>query len=761
MASWHLSVDGLDRRNSLREESLFALADGALGWRGNYEEGVAEDIPEVRGCYLNGFYERETIRYGEIAYGYAEHSQTMLNVTDSQAIGLTCNGRALRVGGQDVVSSRRSLDLRTGQLRRETVYRIPGGGALRLESIKIVSLSRPGVAAIRWQLTADTDCGVTVSPLLNGHVTNRAVRDDPRVGSGLKGCVLTPPRVARAGQALCLTQQTLRSGLSLSCAMACRGDLASLTAEQLQDHWRAGFQYTGRLRAGTPLTLVKYCAYAWGSAADTAAHERQALSAVGAAADAGWDTLATEQEAALAAFWESVGLEIEGDDALLFGMRYNLFQLYQAAGRDGRTNVCAKGLTGEGYEGHYFWDTETYMLPFFDSACPDIARKLLEYRYSILPQARDRARVMGHPTGALFPWRTIDGHEASAYYPAGTAQYHINADIAMAVRRYVRWTGDTDFLDRMGAEMLSEISRLYCDLGFYDPAHGGAFCINGVTGPDEYNALVNNNVYTNLMAAESMLYAAEVLRDMAGRNPEGYERLAGKIGLLPGEPEAWVRAGRSIYVPRQANTSLIWQDDAFASRIPWPLETIPRDHFPLLLHYHPLVIYRHRVCKQADLVLAMLLLPDRFTLEEKKMALAYYDRVTTHDSSLSHAAFSALASRVGDMEMACAYFRDSALLDLEDTHGNTADGLHMANMAGSWFCLAYGFGGLNAEGDLLRLEPVLPPQLKSYAFRLKWKSSVVELRVSCDGAACRLLSGPEITVMIGQKQIRCQAEWSA
>ena len=747
MESWQLSIEGLHPGDSLREESLFTLADGMLGWRGNYEEGCTPDYPQSRGCYLNGFFEKEKIRYGEIAYGYAENSQTMLNVTDSQAIGLCCNGEPLRFGEEAVLSSHRSLKLHKGLLHRITVYRMPGGGTLQLDSTRLVSLVRPGVAAIRWRIHASTDCTLTLLPQLDGNVSNRAVQDDPRVGSGLQGRVLSQPELQWQDDKLCLTQHTQNSALALACAMACR--VAPECTPQRRDSGMLVYEL--HLKAGQDAELCKFCAYAWGNRQDTPRHATLALAQAQAASQAGFDRLLDEQEEAMRAFWSSVGLEITGDDGLLFGMRFNLFHLMQSAGRDGRTNICAKGLTGEGYEGHYFWDTETYMLPFFDSTQPRIARKLLEYRYAILPLARERAREMGHSMGALYPWRTIDGHEASAYYPAGTAQYHINADIAMAIRRYVRCTGDVAFLDQMGAEMLCEISRLYLDLGFYDPAHGGAFCINGVTGPDEYNALVNNNTYTNLMAAESMLYAAEVLHDMAGRDPDAYGRLAQKIGLSSDEPDRWRQAAESIYVPREENTPLIWQDDAFQSRVPWPLSTIPKENFPLLLHYHPLVIYRHMVCKQADLVLAMLLLPHRFTEEEKKAAFDFYDRVTTHDSSLSHAAFSALASRIGSLKKAYAYFRDSAILDVEDTHGNTADGLHMANMAGSWFCLVYGFGGLDTEGDMLRFHPILPPPLKSYAFRLNWKGSVVEMRVDGNGPACRLVSGPDITILAGDR----------
>ena len=742
---WTWRAEGVDPQTAKREESLFTLADGMLGWRGNYEEGVAAGYPTIHGCYLNGFFEQERIRYGEIAYGYAENSQTMLNVTDGQTIGLACNGKSLRVGPEDVIQNERELDLRTGILNRKTVYRIPGGGQLTLRSQRLVSFRRPGVAAIRWTLTADTACSLEITPLVNGDVTNRIVTDDPRVGSGLQGRVLSRPEQwmtddeGRPGWTF--AQTTEKSGLGLACSMFCRipGQEAAIWYQE----WQAGATYELALAPGQAVELTKICAYAWGKKDKLQEYADQTEKAADEALTAGFDALADEQKADLDAFWDSVGLEIEGDDALLLGMRFNLFHLFQAAGRDGRTNVCAKGLTGEGYEGHYFWDTETYMLPFFDSTQPAIARRLLEYRYSILPLARQRAREMGHAMGALYPWRTIDGHEASAYYPAGTAQVHINADIAMAVRRYVNCSGDKDFLRQMGAEMLVEISRLYYDLGFYDASKNGAFCICGVTGPDEYNALVDNNTYTNLMAAETMLYAAEVA-----------EPLMEQLGVKPEEIRNWRDAAGKIYIPRDEKSALIWQDDAFASRVPWPLDSIPKENFPLLLHYHPLVIYRHQVCKQADLVMAMLLLPHRFTEEEKRVAFDYYDKVTTHDSSLSHAAFSALASRIGRMDKAYAYFRDSAVLDLEDTHGNTADGLHMANMAGSWFCLVNGFGGLDTDASMLSLDPVLPEQLVSYAFRVNWQGTCVEVRVNREGASYRRVSGPEITIMASSKEIK-------
>mgnify|MGYP001066326424 CR=1 FL=1 len=744
MNPFMICQEGFDPQSAAREESLFAQGNGYLGWRGNYEEGY-EGALGVEGCYINGFHETEKIRYGEIAYGYAEDSQTMLNLTGSQRILAEAEGVALHPDGGRLASSRRELDMERGLVRRETVYALETG-RVSVSVRRLVSLRRSHGAAIAMTVTAlDAPCAMTLTPLMEGDVTNLVCTDDPRVGSGLHGRVLSLPVMAETDAAMGMAQHTGKTRLSVACAMACR---VSAPVERVRERTKTCLRerYRLQLRAGGSATLTKYIAYFNGGEAEEAALLTAALGEAETLAEVGFDALAAEQEEAMRAFWEGCGIWVEGDDALLQGLRFNLFHLLQSAGKDGKTNIAAKGLTGEGYEGHYFWDTETYIFPMFLHVAPEVARALLTYRYGILPCARKRAREMGHPVGALYPWRTINGQEASAYYPAGTAQVHINADIALAVKRYVEATGDWDFIWDMGAEMVCETARLYLDLGFYNARKGGRFCLNGVTGPDEYNAIVDNNAYTNIMAAVNLAFAADVLARMAQEVPQRFAALTAKLGLAPGEPDAWREAAQSMYIPRDEATGLIWQDDGFMDRTPWPLKDIPKENFPLLLHYHPLVIYRHQVCKQADTVLAMLLLPHLFTQAEKEAAFTFYDGVTTHDSSLSMAAFSAVASRIGRMDKAYAYFRETARLDLDDTHGNTRDGLHMANMAGTWVCVASGFGGMQVDGEGIAFAPVLPEELKGYGFRVQYRGSVIEVRVDGDGPRYRLISGDSVTI---------------
>lgn len=755
--TWTVQRRGFDEKTAAQEESLFSVGNGYIGWRGNYEEDYSRPWG-VKGCYINGFYETEKIRYGEIAYGYAEESQTMLNVTNGQQILLKANGTMLHP--EQALETWRTLKMREGLLCRETVYAV-AGGRLTVSVQRLASFTHPHVAAIRMTLEADTACQVSATALLDGDVTNTVCTDDPRVGSGLRGRVLSLPRMDGSAELCTMVQHTAHTHLAVACAMACQVKGSNDTA-LIFGETSIAQQFNFCLKPGQAVTVDKLVTYCTGEETQQDALLEQAIIEAKNATVLGFDRLAEEQAAYLTRFWHRSGIWVDGDDELLQGLRFNMYHLLQSAGRDGFTNIAAKGLTGEGYEGHYFWDTETYILPMFLHVMPEVARALLTYRYHILPKARERAREMGHPTGALFPWRTINGREASAYYPAGTAQVHIDADIALAIKRYWEATGDDDFMAEMGVEILCETARFYLDLGFYNPNRGGCFCINGVTGPDEYNAMVNNNAYTNLMAATDLSFAADAVGWLRENRREDFAILERKIGLMPHEAEAWRSAARKMYVPKDEQTGLIWQDDGFMERKPWPLECIPKENFPLLLHYHPLVIYRHQVCKQADTVLAMLLLPWRFSREEVTAAFEFYEQVTTHDSSLSMAAFSAVASRIGETDKAYRYFRETARLDLDDTHTNTRDGLHMANMAGTWVCVTAGFGGMQVTGEEISFAPVLPSQLTGYGFRVMVRGRLIDVHVNENGPHYTLMEGEPLTILDrGKKKRLCCAHHPA
>lgn len=761
--------------------SLFSLGNGYLGLRASHEDEQTVD-PTV-GTYLNGFYESADIHYGEIAFGYARESQTMLNIVNPLPLHLVADGKDFSffraLAAHEISGYQRTLSMSDGLLERQFIWTYAPGRRLLISSRRLVSQIRRSIAVLSYTVyVLDDDARIQIISQLDGTVTNQHSGDDPRIGSGLHGQVLaiTESNAQIETGQLTMGQRTCRSDLQLGCAAIHRAILQPLdparsgihkdgsllsdlpavdTAHEVHvqpersipEATRPGLIYNTAVKSGEMLVLEKTIALtdSRSSPADTLVAD--AVQLAGQAAAMRFDTLYDEQKSYMTRFWQHSQVQLKGDLSLQQGLHFNIFHLLQSAGRDGLTSVSAKGLSGEGYEGHYFWDTELYILPFFLHTLPEISRSFLAYRYQILPQARQRAREMGHPHGALFAWRTINGHECSAYYPAGTAQYHINADIAHAVTRYHESTGDDEFLWSMGVEMLAETAALWLDLGSFSVRYEGQFCIQCVTGPDEYNVLVNNNYYTNLMAQANLRVAADAVTRMAVVKPDQFTRLCEKTEMdLTQEAARWRQAAEQMYLPRDEKTGLCLQDDAFLQRKPWDFEQIPDEQYPLLLHFHPLVIYRHQVCKQADMVLAQFMHGHRFSLAEKRQAYQFYEACTTHDSSLSASIFAIMACELGMTSKAYRYFMETARMDLEDRHGNTADGLHMANMAGTWMVMVHGYAGLRVTGGQLVFKPQISPHWDSYQFRFVHRGCLINLSVDKHSATYQLIEGDQLAL---------------
>jgi alpha,alpha-trehalose phosphorylase len=363
----------------------------------------------------------------------------------------------------------------------------------------------------------------------------------------------------------------------------------------------------------------------------------------------------------------------------------------------------------------------------------------------MLPAARKRAHQLNE-AGALFPWRTINGEEASAYYAAGTAQYHINADVAFALAKYVRATGDEEFLAREGVDIAVDTARLWSTLGFWRSSDGDdgeqdAFHIHGVTGPDEYTTVVNDNLFTNVMARFNLRFAARTVRDLAENDPEAYGRMADRMNLDPSEPDRWEKAAEAMHIPFSPALGIHPQDAVFLEREIWDLENTPPDQRPLLLHFHPLVIYRYQVLKQADVVLALFLQGNHFTDAEKLADFEYYDPLTTGDSTLSAVVQSILAAEVGYQDLALEYFRQAAFVDLGDLHHNAADGVHVASAGGVWTALVSGFGGMRDHFGRLTFDPRLPVDWPELSYVLHWHGT--RLNITLTAAALTLHAGDE------------------
>jgi alpha,alpha-trehalose phosphorylase len=752
---WAIRETSFDPAQLRRNETIFSLGNGHLGMRGNFEEGFPGGVV---GTYINGFYEETPITYGEIAYGYAKNRQVMLNVADGKAITLSVGGERFDLSSGTILSSERTLDLARGVLHRRVAWRSPAGREVEIRVRRLVSLSRRHAAVIDWSVSLlRGSCPIEVESAIDGSVGNQAAADDPRIGTRFAERPLRTMQSEAEGARGILVQKTRTTGFVLACAMDHVVESGALeqgpavACSTSPD--RASVTVQAQAREGSTLRLVKYLAYCTSREFPGESCARRAREEVTRTRQAGIETLLEEQAQTLSLFWHAADVQIEGDDSLQQGVRFNLFSLFQSAGRDGRTSIAAKGLTGEGYEGHYFWDTEIYVLPFFTYSNPQIARALVAYRLGILGKARARAAEMSQ-RGALFPWRTIGGEETSPYYPAGTAQYHINADIVHAFRTYILATGDRTLLSEGGAEMLFETARLWADLGTRIPRRNGAFCINEVTGPDEYSALVNNNAYTNLMARENLEYAAATAEEMRRDNPAELERISAAIGLSGAEIEEWRRAAETMYLPFDRELGIWLQDDGFLDRAPWDFAGTPPESYPLLLHYHPLVIYRHQVLKQPDVVLAQVLLGHRFSMAEKKRNYDFYNPLTTGDSSLSPCIQCVAAAELGYIDAAYEYFSRTARMDLDDVNGNAGDGIHTAAMAGTWVSLVQGFAGMRDIGGRLSFKPRLPGSWICLRFRLQFRDRLLQVTIRRQTVTCDLLEGDPLDISIRGKDLR-------
>jgi alpha,alpha-trehalose phosphorylase len=744
-------------------ETLFAVANGYLGMRANPEEGREA---YSHGTYLNGFHETWSIHHAEDAFGFAKLGQTIVNVPDAKLMKLYIDDEPLLLTNADLEAYERVLDFRAGTLTRDLIWRTPAGKRVRVRSQRLVSLAHRHLAMLTFEVTMlDGSAPVVVSSqMLNRqdgedeyHVARHALGHgtDPRKMRQFDHRVLEP-RLHRhdhrgpLDDGVVLGYRCANSGMTLACAYrhvvesSCEHHAETTVGEDL-----AKTVFTSRMREGDSLKITKLVTYHTSTGVPAEELADRCHRTLDRAVADGRDTLLAEQREWLDEFWDSCDVELHGDDPGQQAMRWNLFQLAQASAQTQEHGIAAKGVTGGGYEGHYFWDTETYVVPFLAYTCPELARKVLRFRWRQLPLARQRA-VELNQVGALYPWRTITGEEASAYYAAGTAQYHINAAIAFALKRYLDASGDIAFLAGEAAEILVETARLWEDLGFYATNGDEVFRIHGVTGPDEYTAVVNDNLYTNVMARFNMRYASRVVESLREWDRDAYDALCRRVGLDEAEIKRWIRASDSMYLPYDEELGINPQDDSFLGLEPWDFANTPADRYPLLLHFHPLVIYRHQVLKQADVVLAMVLRSDQFPLEQKRRNFDYYDPITTGDSSLSACVQAMAAAQIGYDDLAVEYFREALFVDLADTHGNASDGVHVASCGGAWGTIAFGFAGLFDAGAALRFTPSLPSRWKGVSFRMRRHGSKLRVELDAGGATVTVLDGHPVPIEDGR-----------
>ncbi|WP_345776646.1 beta-phosphoglucomutase [Pseudoxanthomonas sp. PXM02] len=733
---WRLTQRGFDAARAARDETLFALANGTLGVRGALEEGDSASD----GTFLSSVYEQNPIHYHERFPGFTRSTDTRVPVAEGKHIRLQFGDQPLRLSETEWLEFERTLDLEAGALHRRLRLKTPQGHTLEITARRVVPLAERALLAIRFEV-ASVDYTGPLALCSSIETGRQAIEqgDDPRIGvHGGKDLQVSDEHADADGARL--AQRTHHSDMALVCAQQHRLSPGLIFESATAGVGRVEQRFVSTLTPSASVVIEKFVVYDDGNG--TAADGVDAV--LTRAQSAGFEAIAEAQAEAMRAFWQRAGLSVDGDPAAELALRFNLFHLLQSAGRDGITGTAAKGITGEGYEGHCFWDTEAFVLPVMAFTAPDVARAMLMYRYRTLDGARETARAMNHPRGALYPWRTIAGRECSAHYPSGSAAYHINAAIAYGIGLYLDASDDLDFLSEAGAEILFETARIWPQAGHFNPRLGGAFCIHEVTGPDEYTTLVNNNWYTNRMAQRHLERAVDAWSRLSAERPQALAALASRIGLDADEVVLWQRAADAMHLPVDEALGIHPQDDDFLGKPRWPFPKREGPHRPLLLDYHPLTLYRHQVCKQADVVMALVLAGDGIDAGSKRRDFDYYEAVTTHDSTLSAPVFGILASEVGQDEKAWRYFDASLRVDLDDLHGNTDHGVHMAAMAGSWLGLVQGFGGLRVADGRLAFAPTLPAAWTGYGFNLRWLGCALRVDVDARGVRYRLDEGDRL-----------------
>lgn len=737
--NWIIEDNHLDTDNLQKNESIFHVANGYIGVRGNFEEGYNSSMPSIRGTYINAFYDIVPITYGEKAYAFPETMQKIVNIIDVQTINLQIGAERFNLFDGEIKHFRRFVNLKEGIYTREIHWISPNGHELKITIKRVASFTTLELLAIEYTVEK-INCSEAISlySTINGNVENYTNPNDPRVGGSHAKLLYVVNQTATDSydQILC---ETKHSKLQVAATTTHILSAPCTINKKVKDD-EIAYTYTFD-NTIQEVTLTKYTIFT-----DNRRHNDVVNSGINLLKDiidTSFETICTQQKDYLDKFWQVANIELEGDDSLQQGIRFNVYQLLQSVGKDKYSNITAKGLSGEGYEGHYFWDTEIYMLPFFILCNPTLAKQLLTYRYTILDHARKRALELGHKKGAAYAWRTITGDECSAYFPAGTAQYHINGDIAYTYIQYYLATGDYAFVEEFGAEVIFETARIWLEIGHF---HNDSFRIDAVTGPDEYTAIVNNNYYTNRLAQYNLLWAVKWYTLLKERSPEVWAKLTNKIQLTEEEITLFEKAAQTMYLPYDETLGISEQDDSFLSKAVWDFENTPKENYPLLLHYHPLAIYRYQVLKQADVVLSHFLLEDDLSNEVIKNSYDYYEKLTTHDSSLSCAVYSIMASKVGYAQKAYDYFIETARLDLDNTHNNTKDGLHTANMGGTWMSIVYGFAGVRIKEGLISFNPGLPANWNKLSFNLSYQGTIIHV--------CMTPSSTHFSIQEGQLKIR-------
>lgn len=735
---WKVVETGLDKERMRLSESLTSTGNGYMGMRGNFEEDYTGDTH--LGTYIGGVWFPDKTRVGWWKNGYPLYFGKVINAVRLNGIHVEVDGETLDLNTAQVEAFYRELDMQNGLfLRRFTVR--TAGGSVQVEAERFVSLAQKELLAVRYHLTPDYDAHVVMRPYLDANVRN--------LDSNYEETFWDMLEEEETEDALALLTKTKENPFgtprfAVSAAMSCWADGLEMAGRRL-DSGYVETRYEGDVAAGEDVVMEKYALCFTSRDYDEKVLSTLSLKAAARAREVGYDALRDAHTAAWRDRWAGCDVTIQGDDAAQQGIRFNLFQLLSTySGDDARLNIGPKGFTGEKYGGATYWDTEAYCLPVYMAiAGQDVAKQLLLYRWLQLDGAYHNARQQGLK-GALYPMVTFTGVECHNEWEITFEEIHRNGSIAHAIFNYATYTGDMDYMLREGLDVLCGVARFYTDRVHFSNRHG-KYMIHGVTGPNEYENNVNNNWYTNRIAAWSIgLFVTQARRASQERRRE--------LAITEDELAHMVDVVEKMYYPEDAELGIFVQHDTFLDKELMPASDIPAGERPINQHWSWDHILRSCFIKQADVLQGLYFLNHLYDVETIRRNFDFYEPMTVHESSLSPCVHSILAAQLGYRQKAVEMYQRTARLDLDNINNDTDDGLHITSMAGSWLAIAHGFAGMRTT-DGLSLSPFLPDAWQGYAFQFHYRGRVIRVSVRPGQALVELLQGKPLKMTLcGQEQ---------
>ncbi len=744
---WKIIERGFDPEENRVVESVMSLGNGHMGLRGNFAEKYTGD--SLQGTYIAGVYYPDKTVVGWWKIGYPENFAKVLNAVDFIGLGVKINGVELDLAADhwQLENFERALDMKLGLLQRKFTVKDSEGHQTEIISRRFLSMDQREVGVITYQVKPlNHTAQLELSPHLDGTITN----EDANYGEVFWDEI----DKEASGDKACLTMKTKKTDYIVASAVNYQYSKKpvnkSYTSEGKYIQHHAEFE----VEPGEEVKLTRYLGLTTNRDYENGLVTKKAEEISEMASQRGEEKLFAEHKSAWEAIWEESDIVIEGDAEAQQGIRFNIFQLYQTyTGHDPRLNIGPKGFTGEKYGGATYWDTEAYCLPFYlNTSDNEIARNLLYYRYRHLEKAKENAAKLGSK-GALYPMVTMNGEESHNEWEITFEEIHRNGAIVHAIKNYLDYTGDYQYLFDYGIEVAIEVSRYWADRVHYNPRKE-VYMLIGVTGPNEYENNVHNNWHTNRMATWTLEFTIESLNKIKKEYPDRYQELLDELEIKEEELDKWQDIIDNIYYPVDEERGIFLQQDGYLDKVLKPASDIPEEDLPLHQNWSWDRILRSCYIKQADVLQGLYFLREKYDLDTVKSNFDFYEPKTVHESSLSPCIHAVLASELGYEEKAYKLYLRTARLDLDNYNNDTEDGLHITSMAGTWMSIVHGFAGMKMKDGNLSFSPFIPENWQGYSFHLNINDSIISVKVGAAKISIELKSGPELTINIYQKDFQ-------